>query len=129
MLSQVKKNTINPKGILYHSLIKLLILDQLKKQKQSWDTFVFKVLNPLLNIWKHPRHIHNHESSQSPSLEKKNTNVVHLDDDTSEAITSTRSTPIIPVSAKFVPLSRPRTRFQKEKYVQSIAQSSVQTTV
>ena len=49
MSSQVKKNTINPKGILYHhSLIKILILDQLKERNQSWDTFVFKVLNPHL---------------------------------------------------------------------------------
>ena len=72
MSSQVKKNTINPKGSLYHhSLIKLLIVDQLKEQNQSGDTFVFKVLNPHLNIQKCPRHLHTHDSSQSPSMEKK----------------------------------------------------------
>ena len=35
MSNQVRKNTVNPKGILYHhSLINLLILDQLKERSQ-----------------------------------------------------------------------------------------------
>ena len=51
MLNQVKKNTLNPKGSLYHhSLIKILILDQIKEWIQPWDTFTFKVFNPHLNI-------------------------------------------------------------------------------
>ena len=51
----VRKNTLHPKNSLYHhSIIKLLILDQLKERNQTWDTFVFKVLNPHLNIRKHP---------------------------------------------------------------------------
>ena len=55
MSNQVRKNTVNPKGSLYHrSLTKLLILDQLKEQNQPWDTLVFKVLNPHLNIQKCP---------------------------------------------------------------------------
>ena len=69
MSSQVKKITVNPKGNLYHhSLIKLLILDQLKKRNQSWDTFVFKFLNLHLNIRKLPRHLRNCEPSQSPAV-------------------------------------------------------------
>ena len=36
---------------------------------------MFKVLNPHLNIRKRPRHLHNHDSSQSPSAEKKSPNV------------------------------------------------------
>ena len=47
MSSQVRKNTVNPRGNLYHhSLIKLLILQQLKERNQTWDNFLFKVLNP-----------------------------------------------------------------------------------
>ena len=107
MSSQVRKNTINPKCSLYHhSLIKILILDQLKERNQTWDTFVFKVINPHFNISKRPRHLHNREASQTPSLEKKIPNVFHLDEDTSEE-SPTHSTP---VSAKFVPLPRPHTR-------------------
>ena len=106
MLSQVKQNTVNPKGNLYHhSLIKLLILDHLKERNKSWDicTFMFKVLNPHLNIQKRPRYLHHHDSSQSPFVEKEIPNVVHLDEDTSEVNPSTHTTPVIP--AHFVPLS------------------------
>ena len=60
-------------------------------------------------------------------MEEKIPNVVHLDDDTYGASPSTYSTHVIP--AKFVPLSRPHTRFQREKFVQSIVQPSVQITV
>ena len=49
--SQVRKNTVNCRGSLYHhSFSKLLILHQIKEGNQTWDNFVFKVLNPLLNI-------------------------------------------------------------------------------
>ena len=65
---------------------------------------MFKVLNPHLNIRKRPKHIHNCEANQTPSYEKKIANVVHIDEDTSEASPSAHSTPINPVSAKFVPL-------------------------
>ena len=83
MSSQVIKNTIKPKGSLYHhSLIKFLIFDQLKKRNQTWDTFLFKVLNPHINIRKFPRRLHNHESSQTPYAEKKIPNIVHIDEDT-----------------------------------------------
>ena len=116
MLNQVRKNTVNPKGSIYHhSLIKLLILDQLKEWNQAWDTFIFKVLNPHLNIRKHTRHINCQESNPSPLSENKIPNVVHLDDDTLEASLSTH---FVPVSSKFIPLSRPRTRDQKAKFVQ-----------
>ena len=55
MSSQVRKNTINPKGILYHhSLFKLLILDQLKERNHTWYNFLFKVLNPHFKIQKCP---------------------------------------------------------------------------
>ena len=51
MSNRVRNNIVNPKGSLYHhSSIKLLILDQLKERSQPQDIFVFKVLNPHLNI-------------------------------------------------------------------------------
>ena len=105
--------------------MKLLILEQLKLKSQPWDTFMFKVLNPHLNIQKFPWHLHHQESNPSLSLEKKSPNVVHLDDDTSEVSPSTHS---IPISAEFIPLPRPRTRDQKEKFAQSMVQSATQTT-
>ena len=116
MSGKVRKNTINPRGSLYHhSLIKLLILDQLKERNQTWDTFVFNVLNPHLNIQKLPRHLHNNESIQTPSTEKKIPNIMHIDEDTSESIPSTHFTLVNPVSAKFLPFPRIRTRYHKEK--------------
>ena len=46
MSNQVSKNTVNPMGILYHhSLIKILIVHQLKERNQTWENFVFKVLS------------------------------------------------------------------------------------
>ena len=51
MSNQVKKNMVNPMGSLYHhSLIKLLIVHQLKERNQTWENFLFKVLNPHLNV-------------------------------------------------------------------------------
>ena len=66
MLNLVRKNTLHPKSSLYHhNLIKLLILDQLKERNQPWETFVFKVLNPHLNICKRSRHFHRGTSQTS----------------------------------------------------------------
>ena len=113
MSNQVRKNTINPNGILYHhSLIKLLILDHIKEWNHTLETFVFKVINPHLNIRKWSWYLHNHEASQTPLVEEKSPNVVHLDEDTSEEIPA-HSTPI---SVEFVPLPWPRTRDHKEKF-------------
>ena len=128
MSNLVHKNTLHPKNILYHHIIiKLLILDQLKERNQTWDTFIFRVLNPHLNIRKHPRYSHGQQSSPSPSIGKKNPNIDHLDDDVSEASPSTRYSPIVPT--EFIPLSRPRTKKQKVEFAQTSHQPSVQPLV
>ena len=115
MSNLVCKNTLHPKSILYHhSFIKILILDQLKERNQPWETFVFKVLNRHLNIYKRSHHFH-YGTSQTSPIEEENPNIVHLGEDISEPNSSTPNKPASPVSSKFVPFSWPRTRKQKEK--------------
>ena len=117
MSGKVRKNTINPRGSLYHhSLIKLLILDQLKGRNQTWDTFVLKVLKPHHNIRKIPRNLRNHKSSQTPSIKNKIPNIVHMDEDTLEASPSAYYTLVNLVSAEFLPFPRFPTRDQKVKF-------------
>ena len=100
MSNLIHKNTLHPKSSLYHHiLIKLLILDQIKERNQSWENFVFKMLNPYLNIRKQSHHLH-HGTSQNSLVEEENPNIVHLDEDTSEPIPSTQNTPTSAMSAK-----------------------------
>ena len=105
MSNQVRKNTVNPMGSLYHhSLIKLLIMHQLKERNQTWENFVFKVLNPHLNARKHPRHTRDRKPSQTTPKENKRTKVVHIDEDTSKASPHGHSpNSINPVAAEFLP--------------------------
>ena len=90
---------------------------------------MFKVLNPHLNIQKHPRHLRNRESSQTPCTKKKIPDIVHINEDTSEAIPSTYSTPFNPISAEFLPFIRIHTRDQRVNFSQSIIQPIIQTMV
>ena len=84
MSNLVRENTLHPKISLYHhNLIKLLILDQLKERNQPWDTFVFEVLNPHLNIHKRSHHFH-HELRETSLVEEENPNIVHLGEDVSD---------------------------------------------
>ena len=118
MSNLVRKNTLHPKSSLYHhSLIKLLILDHIKERNKTWETFLFKVLNLHINICKRSFHLH-HGATQTPPVEEENPNIIHLDEDTSEASPSAQNTPASPVSTKFVPLPRPHTKKQKAKNVQ-----------
>ena len=105
MLNQVRKNTVNPISSLYnHSLIRLLIVHQLKERNQTWENFVFKVLNPHLNARKCPRHTHDSEPGQTPPKENKSTKVVHIDEDTSEASLHGNSpTSVDPMATEFIP--------------------------
>jgi hypothetical protein len=51
MSSQVRKNVTNPHNSLFHhGLIKLLILTELEKQGQSWDSFIYQFANPHLTV-------------------------------------------------------------------------------
>ena len=52
MSSQVRNNTVNPMGSLYHHnlMFKLLIVHPLKERNQTWENFFFQVLNPHLNV-------------------------------------------------------------------------------
>ena len=114
MSSQDRKNTINPFSSLYHHcLIKVLISDQLKVKGKTWDNFVFEVFNPRLvkkpltktpNSRKYPRYTRNREPSQTPSKEKKNPNMVHIDEDMPEAIPLAHSpTSVNLVATEFLP--------------------------
>ena len=128
MSNLVRKNTLHPKNSLYHhSIIKLLILNQLKERNHTWDTFIFKVLNPHLNICKCRRYSHRQESRPYPSTRKKNPNIVHLDDDVSEAIPYTWSYPVVPT--EFIRLSQPFTRKRKVEFAQTSHQPHVQPLV
>ena len=102
MSNFVRINTVHPKRSIYHhSIIKMLILDQLKERSQSWETFVFKVLNPHLNIRKRSHHFHLESRPTSPL---ENPDVVHLNEDVSEP-NSLQETPSSLVSTEFVPFS------------------------
>ena len=82
----------------------MLILDQLKNRIQSWETFLFKVLNPHLNIRKRSCHFHPESIPTSPTIEE-NPNVVHLDEGVLEPNSLVQETPASPVSIEFVPFS------------------------
>ena len=86
------------------------------------------MINPHLNIRKRSRHLHRGAGKNSP-IEEENPNIIHLDEDTSEAIPSAQNTPTNPVSTKFIPLPRPRTRKQKEKNLQHMLHPSAQIVV
>ena len=104
MSSQVRNNTVNPTGSLnHHILIKILIMHQLKERNQTWDNFVFKVLNPHLNVRKCPRHIRDPKPSQTPPKERKSPKIVHIEKDIPKASSSTHSpTPVNLDSIKFL---------------------------
>ena len=106
MLIQVRKKTVNPMGILYHhSLIKILIVHQLKERNQTWDNFVFKVLNPHLNVQECPRHIKDPNPSQTPPKERKSPKIVHIDEDIPEVSSPIHSpTPVNLESVEFIPV-------------------------
>jgi hypothetical protein len=51
MSSQVSKNVTNPHNSLFHhGLIKLLVLVELEKHGQNWDSFIYQFANPHLTV-------------------------------------------------------------------------------
>ena len=101
-------------------------MHQLKERNHTWDNFLFKVLNPHLNVWKHPWHIHDRKPSQTPPTEKKRPKIVHIDEDTPEASLSSHSpTPVNLMSVEFLHVPQIWTKSRKEKPVQTIVQPTV----
>ena len=89
---------------------------------------VFKVLNPHLNIPKQSWHFHLEPRPTSP-IGEENLDVVHLDEGVLEPNSPVQETPASPVSAEFVPFSRPHTRRQKAKSIQRRLRPNTQTVV
>jgi hypothetical protein len=51
MSSQVCKNLANPHNSLFHhGLIKFLVIAELKKQRKTWDEFLYQFSNPHLTV-------------------------------------------------------------------------------
>jgi hypothetical protein len=51
MSSQLRKNVTNPhNNLFHHGLIKLLVLDEVEKQGQTWDEFIYQFAKPHLTI-------------------------------------------------------------------------------